>query len=150
MLADGVRLVLGVSLLTFMAGGWTGTRPSQAGQKPESVDCNQGGTTQYEMNVCAARAAEESTSKLQALLDELQVNLEPSERDELQGIQKVWEAYRERDCRWEGGFFEGGSVAPAVYAYCIKARTDERVDRLKILLCEGAGMTGPCKASEKY
>jgi hypothetical protein len=32
----------------------------------------------------------------------------------------------------------------------VEARTLERIHRLKFFLCEGAGMTGPCEASERY
>jgi len=98
----------------------------------------------------AARGADASKRRLASLLQELEPKLDSKARQELRVIQAQWERLRGKDCEWERGLFEGGSIAPTVYWSCVQARTQERIDRLKILLCEGAGMTGPCEASRKY
>lgn len=116
----------------------------------DRIDCTDGGSTQYEMNVCAARAASEASDKLDALIAELNSTLEPAERSAFEEIQALWVDFRERQCRWQVSFFEGGSIQPMLYSHCLEARTAERIDSLKILLCEGRGMTGPCDASGKY
>jgi uncharacterized protein YecT (DUF1311 family) len=115
-----------------------------------SIDCSRGGNTQLEMNTCAGRAAEAASAKLARLVKELEPKLDPQARDEFRNIQAQWNEYRHRDCNWERDMFGRGSVAPMVYGYCSAARTSERIERLKILLCEGAGVTGPCEASRKY
>ena len=104
----------------------------------------------FEMNVCAGRDSDAVGEKLQALLDELWTTLTPQARAELGRIQAQWEALRNRDCTWERGFFEGGSIAPMVYLNCVTTLTQARINHLKIFLCEGHGMTGPCEASRKY
>ncbi len=125
-------------------------RPVGAAELQEGIDCSRGGSTQLEMNVCAGREADAASAKLSALVKELERKLDAPARDELQKIQAQWQELRSRDCNWERSMFAGGSLAPLVHAVCATARTNERIQRLKILLCEGAGMTGPCEASRKY
>jgi uncharacterized protein YecT (DUF1311 family) len=88
--------------------------------------------------------------RLAALLAELDGGLESHERQALAEVQARWAELRDLDCKWERSFFEKGSVAPLVYASCIATQTEQRIDRLRLFLCEGAGMTGPCEASRKY
>ena len=137
-------LILGSSLAI---GAGSGSAEQAA---DPSVDCDDGGRSQLEMSVCADLEADAAQRKLDALLRELEGILQPSSLSELRNIQADWAKVRERDCRWEHSLFSGGSIAPLVYARCVEARTLERISRLKLLLCEGAGMTGPCEASERY
>ena len=141
----GIVLVLSLVVATGIADA----EPT-VGQSEDSLDCSSGGRTQREMGLCAARAAQSADAKLESLLEELGSKLGQKEGAQLVSVQTRWAELRDLDCDWERSFFLGGSAAPLVYAKCLKARTDERIDRLKILLCEGAGMTGPCAASEKY
>lgn len=122
----------------------------QAQPSQPSVDCQQGGVTQLEMNVCAGREAALQNQKLAGLLDDLKQSLEPEKWQELRDLQAAWVSLRDRDCRWEASFAAGGSIAPLVSANCVAALTRGRIARLKIFLCEGQGLTGPCDASRKY
>ncbi len=92
----------------------------------------------------------ETEDKLKRLLDELHHTLTAAAASELAAVQTHWETFRNRDCSWERQFFQDGSVAPLVYSQCLKTHTLQRIERLKLFLCEGYGMTGPCEASEKY
>jgi uncharacterized protein YecT (DUF1311 family) len=100
------------------------------------------------MSECAARAASRADAKLEKLLAELERALDPEALKEMHAIQSRWRTLRDRDCRWEADLV--GSVGPVVNAYCRAFATNARIDRLKPLLCEGAGMTGPCEASRRY
>jgi uncharacterized protein YecT (DUF1311 family) len=124
--------------------------PSHLDSDEPLVDCRQGGRTQVEINACARREADAAEEKLRALLAELSPKLKPATRPELDQIQAQWRTLRERECKWEEGLSDGGSVAPAVYATCVSALTRQRIERLRLFLCEGAGMTGPCDASRRY
>jgi uncharacterized protein YecT (DUF1311 family) len=135
-----VALLLGAVMLAAASGHSDEAR----------VDCRDGGRTQLEMNTCAGQKADAANQRLSALLVELGGVLEPQARQDLASIQKRWVALRDLDCKWEQSLFEGGSAAPLVYAACIASRTEERIQRLKVFLCEGGGMTGPCEASRKY
>jgi uncharacterized protein YecT (DUF1311 family) len=135
--------------MAFLMGSLAiGRTTGRAGQT--DPDCREGGQTQFQMNVCAGQKADAAKKRLAALVAELDGNIRPQARQALVRIQARWVELRDSDCEWERGFFEGGSVAPLVYASCIASQTELRIDRLKLFLCEGAGMTGPCDASRKY
>ena len=118
---------------------------------PPTVAVNCGdSTSQTSMNECFAREAEHDQQLLDALLKELGDKLDPAETGRLQGVQLEWTKYRDSHCHWQAGFSEGGSIQPTVYSTCISALTWNRIDELKVDLCEGAGLTGPCEASKRY
>jgi uncharacterized protein YecT (DUF1311 family) len=106
--------------------------------------------SQTSMNECFASEAKRDMQLLDALLKELGQNLDASERERLEEVQSQWAKYRDAHCKWQAAFFEGGSVQPMMYSTCISAVTWNRIDELKLNLCEGAGMTGPCEASKRY
>lgn len=106
--------------------------------------------TTYQMQSDSSGEVREAEDKLKRLLDELHHTLTAAAWSELAAVQTRWETFRNRDCSWERQFFQDGSVAPLVYSQCLKTHTLQRIDRLKLFLCEGYGMTGPCEASEKY
>jgi len=107
-------------------------------------------TTQAALNECFAYNARQAALTLQMLLGELQAELSQDEYQQLVSIQGLWEQYRDQHCEWRAAFFGRGSIGPTIYWSCMEHQTDLRVDALKLLLCEGAGMTGPCAASRKY
>lgn len=88
--------------------------------------------------------------KLAALLAELNRGMPSGTITPLDRVQRRWKAYAESDCRWERARFAGGSIAGLVYAECMRSHLERRIDRLKPLLCEGSGATGPCEASQRY
>jgi uncharacterized protein YecT (DUF1311 family) len=104
----------------------------------------------YDEKVRTEHQARQTEDKLNRLLDELQKNLPAEKWSALKSIQAIWEEFRNKDCSWERGFFEDGSAAPLVYGNCLETHDLERIKRLKLFLCEGYGMTGPCEASERY
>ena len=116
----------------------------------QPVDCSHGGETQREMNICAERAATTAGEKLARLLDELSDALDASQASALRDLQRDWDRVVKNDCRWEQSLFVGGSVSPMVYASCLAANRNQRIERFKLFLCEGAGRTGECGASRKY
>ena len=139
------HLVLFISVSLFAA-----MLPAEPPANTGEIDCSEGGATQLKMNSCAARDADEEEKTLAKLLGELQTTLSSSEWKGLQETQEAWRRFVDRQCTWEAGLFEGGSIAPMVHFNCRSHLTRERIDSLKGLLCEGHGMTGPCKESERY
>ena len=114
------------------------------------ADGLQGDQSQPEMNDSSGRRASAAKKRLAKLIAELGGTLDPESSKKLADLQRRWAELRELDCRWEESGFEGGSAAPMVYANCVADRTEERIRRLKVFLCEGASMTAPCDASRKY
>ena len=110
--------------------------------------------SQNDANTCAARDAEGERTRLQRLLQDLRRKFTNSRQDRqwqrLESLQKEWEQFARNDCNWESGFAEGGSVQPMVNSLCMANATANRIDRLRIFLCQGAGATGECKESQAY
>ncbi len=113
-------------------------------------DCSEGGRTQREINFCADRARLAPEKRLDALLDALAAKLTPAERKALEAVQRQWEAYRDAHCAWMAGFVEGGSILPTVRAYCLQSGIEDRIEELKIVLCDGPGLHGECEASHRF
>lgn len=87
---------------------------------------------------------------LDRLLGELRPLLPTELRPGFEQAQRRWQLYAETDCRWQRGLSDGGSAGALVYGQCMKNRAAQRVGDLKLLLCEGFGLTGPCEASARY
>ena len=112
--------------------------------------CRDGGRTQAEMAACAARAVTAADEALRTLIDALGRMLDSQQMADLHTNQALWDRFRVADCGWQRDLSAGGSISPVIYANCLEQRTNERIARLKIFLCEGAGMAGPCEASERF
>ena len=106
--------------------------------------------TQSDLNICAYQAADRSEKKLQALLGELRARLDSTRFRQLQRVQVKWQTYRSAHCSWEGDAVSGGSMTPMVVSGCYRALTEERIQDLKLNLCEGEGEAGECDASHRY
>lgn len=113
-------------------------------------DCFEYAMTQFHMNWCAAYHASRTANLLDELLAELENRIWEEAWTELQNTQEIWGQYRDQDCLWKSNFVFGGSIEPLRRGLCFAVHNKERLDSLKLLLCEGAGMTGPCEASEYY
>ena len=149
----GSRGLLGSSRLQLVVAAtvlFSGSPLLSAQESVSKIDCSQGGRTQMEMSVCVQRATQAAVAKLDALLSELRAVLSDSQVSELNAIQELWVRTRDRECTWESSFFAGGSVAPFVHGNCVLKRTEQRIQNLRLFLCEGQGMTGECPESEKY
>jgi uncharacterized protein YecT (DUF1311 family) len=121
-----------------------------AAAAPAPPDCFDTAMTQTAMNKCAGSKAQAADKKLSALLADLEKSLDPPQFKRLQAVQVEWDRFRKAHCEWVYKFHESGSIAPMEHSLCHAWVTNARVADLKIFLCEGAGMTGPCAASEKY
>jgi uncharacterized protein YecT (DUF1311 family) len=102
------------------------------------------------MNECNRREADVVQQLLGALLTDVGNTLDAGEMKQLQDVQVEWRDYRDAHCQWQAAFFEGGSIQPTVHSGCLIDLTWNRIQELKINLCEGNGMTGPCEASSRY
>jgi uncharacterized protein YecT (DUF1311 family) len=114
-----------------------------------SVDCTTA-MTQLEMNICAGRRAQAEYAKLNSLISELGSRMDTFRYLTLLQIESDWEKTAQAHCEWVASFFEGGSVQPLQHQGCLVEQYQQRIKVLKIMLCEGAGMTGECEASSKY
>lgn len=142
------RIILIVALTAALNGSTTGWNLQQAQSEPP-VPCEDL-TTQRAMSACFGRQARQDQARLDALLKELSGVLPKSEFTRLTAVQKAWTSYRDLHCQWQASFFEGGSIQPTERSTCLSSVIWNRIDELKLNLCEGRGLTGECAASKKY
>jgi uncharacterized protein YecT (DUF1311 family) len=106
--------------------------------------------TQLSVNNYASQQAQATYSKLQALIVELRGTMSASEYADLQKIELDWERVAHDHCEWQAALFEGGSIAPTWFSECLRQQYQQRIESLRLDLCEGHGMTGECPESLKY
>jgi uncharacterized protein YecT (DUF1311 family) len=142
----GRRLIRGcaAAALSLCAGCIAPPAQPQAASGPTS------GPTMVQTQQSAAEQLAADQHKLQALLGELEPALAAPSARELDGNQAQWDALARRECSWQRELSGGGSMSSLVYATCLDQRVKQRIDWLKLFLCEGYGSTGACAASNRY
>jgi uncharacterized protein YecT (DUF1311 family) len=91
-----------------------------------------------------------SHEKLASLVDELASQLNETRRERLLEIEAAWKKMIVEHCEWQASFFEGGSVKSMWFSECLNQQYLDRIEALRLNLCEGNGMTGECEESLKY
>ena len=110
------------------------TLPAFAETKP---DCKNP-MTQVDMTICAGQRAKASDRKLNQVYRQVRASYKGSSQDDrLVTAQLAWIKFRDAECTVAAGRFEGGSMAPMVYAGCIDRLTQQRIQDLKRYLEEG-------------
>ena len=116
----------------------------------QDIECLDKATTQKTIDECFHHSTTVQARKLSLLVKELEERLAADQFAELHDNQTLWRYQVVAQCRWESTFFSRGSMAQGVLSRCVGQHVERRVERLKKFLCEGAGATGPCQASQKY
>ncbi len=84
------------------------------------------------MNACAWRDYLLADAELNRVWKDVRDRY-PSKREAqaLIDTQRAWLKYRDAQCAFERGQFEGGTIAPLIYYSCMKQLTKERTERIK-------------------
>lgn len=98
----------------------------------------------------AADRLKADQQRLNQLLHELNTSLPSASARQLEQNQPRWETLARDECGWQRELSGGGSMAPLVYLTCLDQRVRERINWLKLFLCEGYGSTGECAESKRY
>ncbi|MBD2460012.1 DUF1311 domain-containing protein [Oscillatoria sp. FACHB-1407] len=96
----------------------------------QAADCTNP-QTQLEINECAAKSAEVADEKLNEVYQQLKATLSPNQEKLLTDAQLAWIEFRDKNCEFARGRFEGGSIAPTVYSSCIERVTQQRTEELQ-------------------
>ena len=112
-------------------------------------DCDHS-ANQRDWNICTANEAAKLDRRLDQLLAQISARADSTRRAELVSVQDKWKMFRDADCQWQADAFSGGSIQPAVYSECVIVLTTARITELKLQLCEGFGVRGPCAESRRY
>ncbi len=132
------KCLVGFTILSILS------LPVISHSQEEAIDCKKA-STQQEMNICAQRQAETADKKLnntyqilqRRLAQDLrqgntvQINYAKQQYQKLINAQNAWIKFRDSSCEYERSVFEGGSVAPMIYASCIAKLTDRRTSDLQ-------------------
>lgn len=91
--------------------------------------------TQLEMNVCADKQYKIAAAGLNRIYIRFVGTLDGDMRAKLRAAEESWLKYRDDNCAYEAAVYEGGSMKPMVYSFCLermtKARTAELRDQIK-------------------
>lgn len=93
--------------------------------------------TQAEMNAESATAYEKADAELNKVYKELRAKLSDDQKAKLKEVQLLWLKYRDKNAEFEAALYEGGSIAPMVYAGALTTATEDRVETLKGMFAEG-------------
>jgi uncharacterized protein YecT (DUF1311 family) len=117
------RLIVLVSLLLLAASSVTA-------QKKKTDPCANP-QTQTEMNICAGKAFEAADAVLNQVYQKLRSMLDEAEKAQLKEAQTAWLKYRDANCEFVSGQFEGGTMRPMVHAGCLADVTKNRTAELR-------------------
>jgi len=101
--------------------------PVQVAQQP---NCKNPQTT-VEMNVCSSQEFEAADKKLNQVYQQLQAKISTRQKQRLTVAQRTWIKFRDENCDYAKGQFEGGSLAASTYGYCRARVTQERIKDLE-------------------
>ena len=99
----------------------------QLAQRP---NCNNP-QTQSEMNICASIAYQNADRKLNQVYRQLLPKLSAARKQKLISAQQAWIKFRDSSCEFERSAYEGGSMAPMIYGFCLANVTEQRAKDLR-------------------
>ena len=83
------------------------------------------------MNVCSTQEFQAADRKLNQVYQQLQAKISSRQKQRLTAAQRTWIKFRDENCDYEKGQFEGGSLAASTYGYCRARVTQERIKDLE-------------------
>jgi uncharacterized protein YecT (DUF1311 family) len=91
--------------------------------------------TQLDMNQCADAQYRKADVELNRAYQQL-VRASGSSDAKLKAAQLAWLKFRDAECDYEASLYEGGSMMPMVYSFCLRDVTTERTRQLREALKE--------------
>jgi uncharacterized protein YecT (DUF1311 family) len=123
-----IASLLAVGMATpSIAGPTSAATNLQLAQRP---NCNNP-QTQSEMNICASIAYQNADRKLNQVYRQLLPKLSAARKQKLITAQQAWIKFRDSSCEFERSAYEGGSLAPMIYGFCLANVTEQRAKDLR-------------------
>jgi uncharacterized protein YecT (DUF1311 family) len=123
-----IASLLAVGMATpSIAGPTSAATNLQLAQRP---NCNNP-QTQSEMNICASIAYQNADRKLNQVYRQLLPKLSAARKQKLISAQQAWIKFRDSSCEFERSAYEGGSLAPMIYGFCLANVTEQRTKDLR-------------------
>ena len=111
----------------FLLPGQAINIPVQIAQQPNCKNPQ----TALDMNVCSSQEFQTADSKLNQVYQQLQAKISSRQKQRLTVAQRTWIKFRDENCDYAKGQFEGGSLAASTYGYCRARVTQERIKDLE-------------------
>ena len=119
------------SLLLLTAGFLLPSKASNISvQVAQQPNCKNPQTT-LDMNVCSTLEFEAADSKLNQVYQQLQAKISSRQKQKLTAAQRTWITFRDQNCEYAKGQFEGGTLAASTYGYCRARVTQDRIKDLE-------------------
>ncbi|BAY17572.1 hypothetical protein NIES21_34120 [Anabaenopsis circularis NIES-21] len=96
----------------------------------QKLNCNDP-QTQSEMNICSQLSYQNADKKLNQVYKQLLPKLSKTRQQKLIAAQLAWIKFRDASCEFERSAYEGGSIAPNIYAGCLEEATKQRTQQLR-------------------
>lgn len=98
----------------------------------DSTACGSDTTSQFDMNQCTANQYRKADAKLNIVYGKLMKSFQDATSGQnLRDIEKIWIQYRDLHCKDARSQYEGGSIAPAIWATCMTTTTNHRVEEIR-------------------
>ncbi|MBD2301374.1 lysozyme inhibitor LprI family protein [Nostoc sp. FACHB-190] len=120
--------VIGLSANTVVQAN-TQTQPTKT-YLAQKTNCNDP-QTQLEINICSQLSYQNADKKLNQVYKQLLPKLSKTRQQKLIAAQLAWIKFRDASCEFERSAYEGGSIAPAIYAGCLEEATKQRTQQLR-------------------
>lgn len=127
-------------ILLFVTLGSSQQRTSpERGCEPQADPCASA-STQTDMNLCHGEQYRKADTHLNAiyrrLMDVFSENASKDQKQnepiqKLKATEKAWLTYRDLHCSVARDQYEGGSMAPMVWAICMETVTQHRIEELR-------------------
>lgn len=122
---------LAASSLLLTAGFLLPSKASNTSlQLTQQPNCKSPQTT-LDMNMCSSQEFEGADKKLNQVYKQLQAKISSRQKQRLTAAQRTWIKFRDENCDYAKGQFEGGSLAASTYGYCRARVTQERIKDLE-------------------
>jgi uncharacterized protein YecT (DUF1311 family) len=86
------------------------------------------------MTACAEREYRVADQKLNQVYRQLQSKLSGKQKPRMTNAQLAWIKFRDANCDYERGAFEGGTMANSIGTNCLARMTEQRTKELEAYL----------------
>ena len=108
------------SLLSFASGGPGFAAPGVSSDSPLNHCYNGSQTTQQGLNQCAQKAYQQVDAELNRLYKQIQSKQgRKLDQQRFQTAQLAWIKFRDLQCAYASGRYEGGTIAPLIHSQCL-------------------------------
>jgi uncharacterized protein YecT (DUF1311 family) len=104
--------------------------------RPGTAESCRNPRSQAEMSRCAAVEYRAADAEMNGVYTRMRTRLPAGRREALRVVQLSWLRFRDRQCAFDAGAYEGGSMQPMVRFQCQTALTRERTAHLRAMLQE--------------